>query len=618
MPSMPQLSTLRLSPRLLAGIALVALALLLPGEALAAGGGHDDAPAEAFPPTLASYDDAGQSIAERLVHRAQAHPFNVIASLIFLLAVIHTFLAGRFQTLAHDYEHAHEKKVAAGERPINSTSKRARLFHYLGEVEVVFGGWALVLIAVITLQRGWSTALHYLSHEVNYTEPMFVVAIMTLAATRPILKLAEGIMGRVADLFGGSLAAWWLSVLTMGPLLGSLITEPAAMTLSALLLSDKLFAHGPSTRFSYGTLGLLFVNVSVGGTLTSFAAPPVLMVAEPWDWGSMHMLTNFGWKAAIGIVVANACAFVVFRKELRGLEGLHEKRELKARVSAKYLPRQSVQRAFSEALAEVVEELGINARIQEAVSDAQEALKARLEARFLASLTKEEPDLDEELARQAFNERFAEVNLRATQENVPLVLAPEDRPKFIDPNWDERPDPVPVWVTLAHVGFMAVMVLNAHHPVIFIGALLFFLGFATVTVDYQNQVEVEPPMLVGFFLAGLVIHGGLQGWWIEPVLGSLGEVPLMLAATALTAFNDNAAITYLSTLVPDFGDTLKYAVVAGAVTGGGLTVIANAPNPAGQALLKHHFGGRINPLGLLAAAILPTLLMLAIFIATAP
>ncbi|MEM1413726.1 MAG: putative Na+/H+ antiporter [Myxococcota bacterium] len=608
-----------LLPRVPRGLlALVAvLVLLSAAPALAAGGGHGAESGEvAFPPPLTSYDDAGQSIGERLVHRAQTNPFNVVATLIFFLAVVHTFLAGRFQTQAHHFETRHELKVRAGDKPIGSTSKRARLFHYLGEVEVVFGGWALVLIAVITVQRGWGTALGYLSHEVNYTEAMFVVAIMTLAATRPILKLAEGIMGRVARLFGGSLAAWWLTILTLGPLLGSLITEPAAMTLSALLLSDKLFVHQPSTRLKYATLGLLFVDVSVGGTLTSFAAPPVLMVAEPWDWGTMHMLQNFGWKAAVGIVIANACAYLLFRKEIAALEGAHDKRELKARVSAKYLPRTRVQRAFSEALADVVEELGINARIQEAVDDAQQALRARLEERFLASLTKDEPDLDEELARQAFDERFTEVNLRATQENVPVVLPPEERPRFIDPHWDERPDPVPVWVTLAHLGFMTVMVLNAHYPVIFVGALLFFLGFATVTVDYQNQVEVEPPMLVGFFLAGLVIHGGLQGWWIEPVLGSLGEIPLLLAATGLTAFNDNAAITYLSTLVPDFGDSLKYAVVAGAVSGGGLTVIANAPNPAGQALLKQHFDGGINPLGLLAAAILPTLLMLAIFIAT--
>jgi hypothetical protein len=69
------------------------------------------------------------------------------------------------------------------------------------------------------------------------------------------------------------------------------------------------------------------------------------------------------------------------------------------------------------------------------------------------------------------------------------------------------------------------------------------------------------------------------------VLASLSEHKLYLGATILTAFNDNALITYLATLVPNLDDRLKLAVVEGAVTGGGLTVIANAPNPAGQALL---------------------------------
>ena len=81
----------------------------------------------------------------------------------------------------------------------------------------------------------------------------------------------------------------------------------------------------------------------------------------------------------------------------------------------------------------------------------------------------------------------------------------------------------------------------------------------------------------------------------------------------MTAFNDNALITYLATLVPDLDERLKIAVVEGAVTGGGLTVIANAPNPAGQALLSRFFGGAVNPLGLLAGALLPTLVAIAAF-----
>jgi hypothetical protein len=217
--------------------------------------------------------------------------------------------------------------------------------------------------------------------------------------------------------------------------------------------------------------------------------------------------------------------------------------------------------------------------------------------------------IDPKLVQEAFDRRFEEVMLAKMRETLPGLLPEDERPEFMDPDWDHRDDPVPAWVTIVHVAFMAWTIANAHHPAMFIPGILFFLGFAQVSSPYQNRINLKPALLVGFFLGGLVIHGGVQGWWIAPVLGNLEEVPLMLVATVLTAFNDNAAITYLSTLVPGFADSLKYAVVAGAVAGGGLTVIANAPNPAGQSILKKYFENGVSPVGLLKAALLPTIIV---------
>jgi hypothetical protein len=169
--------------------------------------------------------------------------------------------------------------------------------------------------------------------------------------------------------------------------------------------------------------------------------------------------------------------------------------------------------------------------------------------------------------------------------------------------------PVPAWITGVHLAFLAWSVLNVHHPVLLVGGFLFFLAFLRVTADFQHALDLRGPVLVGFFLAGLVVHGGLQGWWIEPVLGRLDEWPLFLTAAGLTAFNDNAAITYLATLVPGLSDGLKHAVVAGAVAGGGLTVIANAPNPAGQAILQRFFAGGVSPLRLALGALAPTVIV---------
>jgi hypothetical protein len=467
-----------------------------------------------IPRALESYPSAAdQSLAAELAGRVQFEPFNALATGVFILAVLHTFAAARFAALAHRVQHRHDERARGQGRP-PSPSLAAEGLHFLGEVEVVFGLWAVVLIAGVTVYAGWETAKHYVNDTVNYTEPLFVVVIMALASTRPVIVFAEGALRRVAAVGGGRAAAWWVTILTIGPLLGSFITEPAAMTICALLLARQFYDLQPSARLKYATLGLLFVNVSIGGTLTQFAAPPVLMVARPWGWDIPFMLTHFGWRAVLSIVVSTGLYFVLFRREFRALSA------------------------------------------RGPVPDV------------------EQPD---------------------EEATGPALL------------------PVPAWIVAVHLGFMAWTVFNAHYPALFLGGFLFYLGFARATSPYQNRMELKTPLLVGFFLAGLVIHGGLQAWWIAPVLRRLSEDPLFVGATVLTAINDNALITYLATLVPNLGDELRLAVVQGAVVGGGLTVIANAPNPAGQALLGRFFDGAISPLGLLAGALVPTILTAAVF-----
>ncbi len=565
-------------------------------------------PAAEFPRSLESYaDHPGDGLLSTLARRASREPFNLAAAVIFLAAIVHTFLAGKFLRLAHRWEHEHEEKKARGMASRNSVHHGAELFHFLGEVEVVFGLWAVALVGAIVLFFDWPTAVGYISGKVNFTEALFVVVVMTLAATRPILRLSETVMEKIAALLGGSLTAWWLTVLTLGPLLGSLITEPAAMTIAALMLANQFYELQPGSKLKYATMGLLFVNISVGGTLTHFAAPPVLMVAAAWNWDTAHMLRHFGWKALVGILAANGVYYLVFRAELKRLQDRFSVKALKNQIRARYLKREELEDELDVVLAEVnaqVDALNTcNLKMDETIRKAH----ARLVKPFMEMASAR--GIDPDLARQAFDQRFNEVKLYRLRRSMPVLLPPQQRPSFHDPDWDRREDPVPAWVTIAHVLFMGWTIFNAHHPEMFVPGLLFFLGFAQVTAPYQNRIDLKAPLLVGFFLGGLVIHGGLQGWWIQPVLSSLTRVPLMLGATVLTAFNDNAAITYLSTLVPSFTESLKYAVVAGAVAGGGLTVIANAPNPAGQALLKPYFDNGVSPGALLVAALSPTVIV---------
>ena len=562
-----------------------------------------------FPPSLASYqDDHLQSISQILQHRIKTEPINLIATIIFFCAIVHTFLVGKIIAISRRRKERHAKKMRLDPDNERSVDLSAELLHFLGEVEVIFGLWLVPLVVAITLYHDWPSTSHYIHNVVDFSEPAFIVVIMVIASTRPILRLAERMMSGVARLFGGSLSVLWFSILTLGPLLGSFITEPAAMTICAMLLSQKFYELGPSTRLKYATLALLFVNISVGGVLTNFAAPPVLMVAEPWGWGINFMLLHFGWKVIIGILLANSLYFLLFRQELASMQEAFAIRDLKDDIERKYLTQQATEAIWTEVAHQGNERERLFKSMRSMAEHFVQSIRKKMEDTVDISKL-EELGYDKKVIQDAAAERFEEAKLYRTRRFMPLLLQEKDRAQFLDPDWDQRDDPVPPWITIVHALFMVWTIFNAHNPEFFILGFLFFLGFTQISSAYQNRIHLKPALLVGFFLAGLVIHGGLQSWWIAPVLGNLSERTLMITSTVLTAFNDNAAITYLSTLVPGFTDSLKYSVVAGAIAGGGLTIIANAPNPAGQSLLKKHFNGTVSPQRLLTFALIPTLIL---------
>ncbi len=401
---------------------------------------------------------------------------EIVATILFALALIHTFAAKSFERLSHRYP-AH-----------------AGVFHLLGEVEVVFGFWALVLVVAMALMQGSDSAIEYAESR-HYTEPLFVFVVMVVSASRPILKFVNAVVLGLAHALPirSVVAQVWLC-LAFVPLLGSLITEPAAMTIAALILAPLVFRSEVPERVKYFALGCLFVNVSIGGTLTSFAAPPVLMVAQTWNWSNAFMAATFGWKAALAVFVNATLVVWVLRKHLRDA----------------------------------------------AASDAQD-------------------------------------------------------------------EAIPFPVTLVHLGFLVAIVMLAHHAILFISLLLLFMGFVQAYERYQSPLILKEALLVGFFLAGLVVLGGLQQWWLQPIVTGLEPVALFWGGLGLTAVTDNAALTYLGSLIVGLSFPAQYMLMAGAVTGGGLTVIANAPNPAGVALLRQGFEDQsVGAGGLFLGACLPT------------
>ena len=413
-------------------------------------------------------------------------PTELGASIIFAIAVLHTFCTGYFETLA------------------SKSPKHAGLWHLLGEVEIVFGFWAAILIIFMSFSESLENAKAFLDQR-NFTEPLFVFAIMIVAGSKPILLFATKILhllGKVLQtlLRIRSTPALYFLTLAVTPLLGSVITEPAAMTLAAFLLRDLVYKNKPSITLMFATLGVLFVNISIGGTLTNFAAPPVLMVASTWEWSSAFMFANFGIESCIAIFINALGVTLLFHRQL--------------------LDSQSI----------------------------------------------------------------------------------------------EKPVKIPLAVTGVHLLFLFGVVVFAHDPIMFMWLLLFFIGYTTAYPKHQSPLILKEALLVGFFLGGLVVLGSLQGWWLQPILEMMSPTAVFYGSLVLTAITDNAALTYLGSLVTGTTPEFKLALVGGAVAGGGLTVIANAPNPAGIAILRGYFpNGAVSALYLLIAAIPPTLVAIAAY-----
>ena len=404
-----------------------------------------------------------------------------VATFCFLAAVVHTFFTSWFANLARRFKNG---------------SLMENLLHYLAEVEVVFGLWSIPFLGFMIFSRSLDAAVNYLE-TVNFTEPVFVFVIMTMAATKPVMHFCESAVVSIATIMPRNIqsSAYFILSLIIAPILGSFITEPAAMVVAALLLRPVVFTRQTSSFLRYTTLAVLLVNVSIGGTLTHFAAPPVIMVAQKWNWDLRFMLENFGWKSALAVTFNTILLFIFNAREI-----------------------------------------------------SQKGLPSRASSGF-----------------------------------------------------------IPIWMFLSHVFFIALVVKYHGSMAFFVPLFLLFLGWTDVTREYQEPLKLREGLLVGCFLGGLVTLGQLQRWWIEPIVSSLGPLHLYLGATALTAITDNAALTYLGTLVPGLDDISRYVLVAGAVAGGGLTVIANAPNPIAVGLLKDAFNEKtINPFKLLGAAIIPT------------
>ncbi len=413
---------------------------------------------------------------------------ELLGTIFFGLAVIHTFMVGRILQWSHHFP---------------KDSLWSNVLHLLAEIEAVFAIWASLFMVIYIALEGWGAAVAY-QNSLNFVEPFFIFAIMVVCSTRPILAAArQGILivsTTIQKIFRTpQILTDLFVVLLVGPLSGSFITEPAAMTVTAFMLNSML--QKESSKLIYALIAVLFVNVSIGGALTPFAAPPILMVAGKWNWDFAFIITHFGWKSALAVFINALFLVLIFRREF----------------AQNCIPLSEVERRLAGSQAEI-------------------------------------------------------------------------------------PGPV-TWI---HLVFLAGIVVTGHYQNAFLGIFLLFLGVASVTQRYQDSLRLKESLLVSMFLGGIIQFGAFQKWWLAPLLGGMSDLLLFKGAVGLTAITDNAALTYLGSQVEGLSDSNKYALVAGAIAGGGLTIIANAPNAAGYSILSHKFPGGIKPLNLLIAALAPT------------
>jgi Na+/H+ antiporter NhaD/arsenite permease-like protein len=408
---------------------------------------------------------------------------EVLSTFFFAAAMLHSFSTGFFAGLAHKYE---SKKILY------------TILHWLAEVELVFIIWSVVFLCYWAASESAAAPVQYL-RVLNVTEPLFIFCIMLVSSTRPVVTATRRVLLWIS-LQGASfvkinpLVAQFFTIMTVGPLLGSFITEPAAMTITALLLYRMVDKERTPQSFLYVVLAFLFVNISVGGSMTPFAAPPILMVARPWAWGLREVFFNLGIPGLLSVVFNSFVLTFFFRKKLND------------------------------------------------------------------------------------------------------YLIPLENDRYYIPNG----------VTATHFMTLLLLIVFSHYPQYFIPVTVAFVVFVQFTRDHQDELKFRESALVAVFLLGLIIFGNMQGWWVSKLIAELEATALFFGAAALTSITDNAALTYLGSQVPNLSEVSKWALTAGALVGGGLTIIANAPNVAGFSILSPKFEGSLNALKLLKAALIPT------------
>lgn len=235
---------------------------------------------------------------------------EIFTFIIFALAIIHAFLTHYFYALHEKY------KIKA-----NRVSKQQKFYlslseicYFFSEIEIVFGFWIIPLVLGLFLFLGVQETLHYLTSR-DYTYALYMAVVVAFVSTRPIIQCAERLLAYISRLGGNSVKTWWWTILTLGPFLDIFLKEPGAMTITSILMAKTCFPFVKSRKFRYGTLALLFLNISLGGLFSPYTSRSLFLVAQLEKWDLAYTLMHFSWKALIVILLNTGLTYFVFRKK---------------------------------------------------------------------------------------------------------------------------------------------------------------------------------------------------------------------------------------------------------------------------------------------------------------
>ncbi|WP_348663117.1 putative Na+/H+ antiporter [Chlamydia vaughanii] len=232
------------------------------------------------------------------------------AAILFFCSILHTFLTPWLYSQCQLCQH---KKMIFPER-WKKYLWLSEFYRLVSRVELVFVLWAAPLFLWFLYSEGYKVTMGYFNSR-NYVFSLFIVIMLILLESRPIVYFSERIFSNIAKIGRQSPRCWWWTLMIACPLSSIFLKETGAMIIAATLLARNFYKFSPSPRFAYATMGLLFSNISIGGLTSGLSSRALFIILPSVRWGNSFILKYFCWKSIIAMLISTTIYYLIFRKE---------------------------------------------------------------------------------------------------------------------------------------------------------------------------------------------------------------------------------------------------------------------------------------------------------------